>query len=147
MNISELKNSKFLKKEDCDPPVLATITGVEETNVAQESEDPDYRWVIHFKELEKPMVLNTTNGQMIASITGTLNDTSDDQSDRWIGQKVVLYNDPNVMFKGKITGGIRVRAPKVKPGSAAELETPPQKSDPDWRVPDARTPEEDNIPY
>lgn len=153
MNINSLKNSKFLKKEDCDPPVLVTISSVELQNVAQEGQEHDERYVVVFEELEKPMVLNSTNGQLIAMITGTDGDSSDDQSDRWIGKKIVLYNEPNVTYKGKLTGGIRVRAPKGKAvgkpaaGSAAELETPAAPSDPDWRIPDQRTEEENNIPY
>jgi hypothetical protein len=37
-----------------------------------------------------------------------------EDTDDWTGKKIVLYNDPNVSYAGKIIGGIRVRAPKVK---------------------------------
>lgn len=52
------------------------------------------------------MVLNSTNGQLIAQILKS------DETDLWKGQKVVLYDDPSVSFGGKLTGGIRVRAPR-----------------------------------
>lgn len=106
MHISGLKNSNFLKKEDCDPPILVTIASVTEENVAKEGAPQEMKWSVHFDESDKPMVLNSTNGQLIARITGS------EETDEWSGYKVVLYNDPNVSFQGKLTGGIRVRAPK-----------------------------------
>jgi len=104
--VNDLKSSNFLTKEDVDPPVKATITKYEEMNVALESQAPEMKWVLHFKELDKPMVLNITNGQRIQVITG-----SDDFKD-WIGQTITLYNDKTVAFAGKITGGIRVYVPQ-----------------------------------
>ena len=113
-NISELKKSNFLKKEDCGPGILVTIKSVTEENVAKEGAPPEEKWCIHFNELEKPMVLNSTNGQLIAAITGQ------DDTDNWTGHKVVLYNDPTVSFGGKIMGGIRVRAPKGRAAATAK---------------------------
>ena len=69
-------------------------------------------------ECDKPMVLNSTNGQIIAQITGS------DDTDHWTGHKIVLYNDPNITFAGKLTGGIRARAPKNQPAKAAPAPTP-----------------------
>lgn len=108
MNVNDLKKSKFLKKEDVTPPVLVTIAGCEEVNVAKEGVEPEMRWALHLKEMDKPLILNSTNGQIIAAISGS------EESDDWIGKKIVLYNDPNIFFGGKMTGGIRVRAPKQK---------------------------------
>lgn len=104
--LHEMMESKFLKKEEVEPAVLATIARISKANVAKEGADPEYKWTMAFEELDKPMVLNSTNLQMIAVICGS------EDSDDWVGQKVVLYNDPNVSFGGKITGGIRVRKPK-----------------------------------
>jgi len=106
-NVQDLKKSKFLTQKDVQPPVLATIDSFEEVNVAKEGADPEMRITVNFKELEKPLVLNSTNGQIIAMITGS------QESDNWIGKKIVLYNDPMVSFGGKLTGGIRVRPPKL----------------------------------
>ncbi len=33
------------------------------------------------------------------------------QTAGWIGKPVILYVDPNVMFSGRLVGGIRVRIP------------------------------------
>lgn len=105
-NVNDLKQSKFLTQKDVTPPVLVTIRAWEQVNVAKEGVDPDLKYALHFNELEKPMVLNSTNGQIIASIAAS------GEFDDWIGKKIVLYNDPNISFAGKLTGGIRARAPK-----------------------------------
>ena len=107
MNVNDLKESKFLKQSDVGGGTLVTIGSVEQNNVAKEGAEPELKWCVHFNELEKPLVLNSTNGQLIAKITGS------DDSEGWTGKKVVLYTDPNVSFGGKIVGGIRVRAPKA----------------------------------
>jgi hypothetical protein len=106
MHISSLKNSNFLKKEDCDRPVLVTISNVTQENVAKEGAPQELKWCLHLEEFDKPMVLNSTNGQLIARITGS------EETDDWTGSRIVLYHDPSVSFGGKIIGGIRVRAPK-----------------------------------
>lgn len=117
MHISALRESNYLQKHDVEPPVLVTIKGdLTQENLAKDGDAPDNKWVIRFKELEKPMVLNSTNGQLIAMATGS------DNSEDWNGKQIVLYNDPNVSFQGKLTGGIRVRAPK-KTGPAQVTES------------------------
>lgn len=105
-NINVLKTSKFLKKEDCNPPILLTITDCTEENVAKEGAPEESKWCLHFKETDKPLVLNSTNGQIIAGFVGSEN------TEDWVGHKVVLYHDPSVSFGGKLIGGIRARAPK-----------------------------------
>lgn len=108
-HISALKSSKFLTKQDVTPPILVTIQDCVEVNVAQEGAPQDLKWALHFNETEKPLVLNSTNGQIIAGFLGKEN------TDDWKGHKVVLYHDPNVSFGGKLIGGIRARAPKNQP--------------------------------
>lgn len=104
--VNDLKDNRFLTKEDVEPDVLATISSYDRMDVSMESEPRKDKWVLRFKELDKPLVLNVTNGQLVAAIVGS------DDFDRWIGQEIVLYNDKTIMFQGKLTGGIRVRASK-----------------------------------
>lgn len=125
-NVNDLKKSSFLKKEDCGAGILVTIKAYEQINTAKEGAPEEIKWALIFDELEKPMVLNSTNGQIIEKITGS------GDFDNWIGHKVVLYDDPNVSFAGRITGGIRVRAPKTaRPaapsGGRADSVRPPTK--------------------
>jgi hypothetical protein len=105
-NVNDLKTSKYLKKEDVGDGVIVTIKGYEEVNVGMQGAAPDYKWALFFNELEKPMVLNSTNGQLLQNITGS------GEFDDWIGKQVVLYDDPSIAYAGKITGGIRVKAHK-----------------------------------
>ena len=118
MHISELKQSKYLKKEDAGPGILVTVKEVTQENVAKEGAEPEYKYIVHFDDAEKGMVLNNTNGQLFAKILGS------EESDDWIGTKVVLYEDPSITFGGKLVGGIRVRAQRNVP-TAPKAATPP----------------------
>lgn len=117
-NISVLKSSKYLKKEDCGPGILVTITGCTEENVAKEGSPEELKWCLHFAETEKPMVLNSTNGQIIAGFVGS------DNTDDWVNRKIVLYADPNITFGGKLIGGIRARAPRTPQAAPARPAQP-----------------------
>lgn len=110
---SEMRESKFLKKEDVGKGVLVTITGCVRKNTAMEGAEPEHKWCLTFQELDKPFVVNVTNAAICEKIFES------DDTDDWIGKRLVLYTDPNVSFQGKLVGGIRVRAPK--PGAV-----PPQ---------------------
>jgi hypothetical protein len=111
-DISTFTESKFLKRADVGAGKLLTISECSQQNVAKSSEAPEMKWCLFFSETDKPMVLNRTNAELVGMITGERN------SDNWGGHKVVLYDDPSVSFGGKLTGGIRVRAPRNKTAPA-----------------------------
>lgn len=113
MNISELKTSRFLKKEDVGDGVIVTITNVTQENVAQEGAPAEMKWCAHFKEVDKPIVLNATNGLILATITGS------EESDGWIGKRFELFNDLSVVFQGKV-GGLRFRKASAAQSQAAD---------------------------
>jgi hypothetical protein len=117
-NIHDLKQSKFLTKNDIGTGVLVTIGSYAQVNAAAAGADPEMKYALSFHELDKPLVLNSTNGQLIAAIAGS------EEFDDWIGRKIVLYFDPNVSFGGKLTGGIRVRAPKPQAVAPAPAPAP-----------------------
>lgn len=104
--IHEMIDSKFLKKEDAGEGILVTITGVDQQNVGK-TDSPELKWVCLFKEC-KPLVLNSTNLALIERALGS------DDSDDWIGKKIVLFNDENVSFGGQVTGGVRVDVNRTK---------------------------------
>lgn len=110
---SEMRESKFLKKEDVGAGALMTVSSCEQYNVAKEGAPPEHKWCLTFEESDKPLVLNSTNIQLCERIFGS------DDTDAWIGKKIVLYTDPNVSYQGKVIGGIRVRAQRVKPQPVA----------------------------
>lgn len=114
MNIANLKNSRYLSRADVATPILVTIKSVVQEDVGMEGEAEKLRWVMYFAEAEKGLVLNSTNGQLIAQFLKS------DETDHWIGQKVVLYDDPSVSFGGKLTGGVRARAPRGQAAAASK---------------------------
>ena len=124
MKIGEMKPSKYVKKEDVEDGVIVTIKSISEDNVAMENEEPEMKFILHFAEDIKPLVMNWTNIQLCAKATGS------EDTDDWKGKKIVLYNDPNVSFGGNITGGVRIRsaeqkAPKPAPAKGYDEKNPP----------------------
>ena len=121
--IGEMRESKFLKKEDVGKGSLGTIASCVQMNVAMDGAPQDMKWCLTFREIEKPLVLNSTNIQLCAQICGS------EDTDDWIGKRIVLYTDPNVSYQGKLIGGIRCRAPKptaaVAPVAPVEAEDIP----------------------
>ena len=117
---SEMRESKFLKKEDVGAGALMTVESCEQYNVAKEGAPPEHKWCLTFTETDKPLVLNSTNIQLCEQIFAS------DNTDEWVGKHVVLYTDPSVMYAGKVVGGIRVRAPK----KGAKLPAPTAKHPP-----------------
>ena len=113
MNIDDLSESKFLTKKDCGRGILVTITEIRMQNVARQNEPAENKAIVYFAEAEKGLACNKINREVIASIVGSRD------TDHWRGHKVVLYDDPNIIYGGKVTGGIRVRAPRPQPGVAS----------------------------
>ena len=132
MKLGQMTESKYLKQADVPAPVLVTIKGFTRVNVAQQDEAPEHKWTISFAEFEKPMVLNSTNIQLLGVATGT------DDTDEMVGRKVVLYTDPNVSYGGKLVGGLRIRAVRQKTPAAAPVPAPATAADPF---------EDDDIPF
>ncbi len=118
MKLGQMTESKYLKQADIPQPVLVTISGFTRVNVAQDGEAPEHKWTISFVELDKPMVLNSTNIQLLGVATGT------DDTDEMVGRKIVVYTDPNVSYGGKLVGGLRIRASRQKPQAAAAAPAP-----------------------
>lgn len=75
--------------------------------MAKEGAPEEIKHIMFFKEAEKGLVLNSTNGNLIAKFLG-------EETDDWTGHQVVLYDDPTVSFGGKLVGGIRCRQPRNK---------------------------------
>jgi hypothetical protein len=115
--VSEMIVSKFLAKSDFEEDQVCTIKSVGVEEVAQ----GETKWVMYFKEHLKPMVLNVTSIRVLEQAFG-------DDSDHWIGNKVMVYVDPNVSFQGRVVGGLRLRPPKKGPKPPV---MPPPKTETD----------------
>src|SRR5690242_14125679 len=120
MKISDMLPSKYIKQGDVPQPMLVTIRKLSQADVSQQNESEDLKWTVKFDELDKPMVLNSTNRKRTAKALG-------DDTDAWIGKQMVLYVDENVEFGGEIVGGLRLRAPKTKTGAPAKAPEPAGK--------------------
>ena len=115
--VSEMIVSKFLRKEDFDEDMVATIKGVRLEDVGNQGEQ---RWVLYFREMQKGMVLNVTTIRVLEGAYG-------DDSGGWVGKRVMIYVDPNVSFQGRVIGGLRLRvskkaAPAPAPAPAAHAD-------------------------
>lgn len=115
MKITELTSSKFLKGSDFEEPALCTIKDVTKENVAKPNEPKKERGVMYFEEYEKGLVMNATNLKRAAAALGS------EDTDDWLGKKIVVYYDENVEFGGDIVGGVRLRAPKTKPAAESPI--------------------------
>lgn len=118
-NVDDLKTSKFITKSDIGKGLLLTIKKWVKTDVSMENQAEDMKYCLIFEEIPKPFVLNQTNGKLIQVIVGSAD------FDDWVGEKIVMFIDPTVMFAGEMKGGIRVRAPK----NQAQAEPEPPKDD------------------
>jgi hypothetical protein len=85
---------------------------------------------VYFKGKEKGLVLNKTNGNMIAEVAG------DDDTDNWGGASIVLY-PTRVDMQGKRVDAIRVDKPE--PGQGRTPTPPPP--------PPAPFDDDENVPF
>ena len=110
--ISQMVDSKYLKQADIEDETIVTISKVGQANIGKEDGPVDMKWLIRFKEFDKPMVLNRTNIALLGNFCG-------DDTDDWLGKQVIVYNDESIQFQGKVTGGLRFKRLKAKPKNAA----------------------------
>ena len=102
--INEMLPSSYLKQTDFDESgTIVTVQNILEKNVARQDEPVEMKWLVHFVEFEKAMVLNTTNINALSKACGS------DDTDDWTGKEVIVYVDPTIGYGGKITGGLRIR--------------------------------------
>jgi len=102
MRRSEAFKSRYLGRDDLAAPTRATIDTVRMESIQSDDALED-KAVMFFREPNiKPMIVNSTNWQVCEDAFGG-------DSDDWAGNVIEVYVDPGVMFKGKRTGGVRVR--------------------------------------
>lgn len=136
-NIKDMLPSNYLKQADFDQDYIVTVRRLEHKNIAMEGKPIELKWLAHFDEFDKPMVLNTTNIQLMAKAC------SSDNTDDWIGKEIIVYTDPNVSFGGELVGGLRIKKAQVaapaKPKVAARAAPA--------NIPDSESFANQDIPY
>lgn len=107
--VKDMIQSKYLSKGDFDEDQICTIKGVKQENLAKDDQPEELRWVLFFRDAPVPkgMVMNVTTIRVLEQAFGG-------DTDQWVGNKVVVYVDPNVSFGGKVVGGLRLRISKQK---------------------------------
>ena len=118
--VSDMIQSKFLRKEDFDEDRIMTIRGVKLEDMP--GDDGQQKWVLYFREEAKGMALNVTTIRVLEKAFG-------DDSDQWVGKKVKVYVDPNVSFGGRVVGGLRLMPPK-NTAQRAPAPPPPEERPP-----------------
>lgn len=113
--IGEMIESKYLKQSDVQHESVVTIQKVGKANVAREGDEPEYKWLVRLEEFSKPMVLNATNIKRLARACES------DDTDNWIGKRVVLYVDPDIEFAGNVVGGLRFKGQAAPPQTRQQM--------------------------
>lgn len=109
MNIDSAFPSAYLKASDLGTSQpLVTIDRVEVEPVGR---DREMKPVLYFRGKEKGVVLNKTNSNMIATVTGS-RDTDD-----WTGCQIRLYAT-TTEFGGETVECIRIKAPGAQKAPA-----------------------------
>jgi hypothetical protein len=97
--------SPYLKADDLPTPKTLTIESSEIVSFKGEDGEPDRDSVLlKFAEVDQGIVAGKPSLKQLVEIFGT------DETDEWIGKRVVAFVDKNVQFKGKKMACIRFRA-------------------------------------
>lgn len=110
MRRHEALPSKFLAKEDFDPPVTVSIVRVAIEEVQGEG-NTENKPILYITGPSSPVdttrgiVLNGINWDTCVEITGM------EDCDEWSGARIEIFHDPSVRYGSRKVGGIRIRQP------------------------------------
>lgn len=104
-----------------DGDQILTIKDVYEQEVRSKDSGTETKLTVIYEETDLPMVLNRTNADMIARVTGT-SYTGD-----WIGKKIKVGSSKVRAF-GDVFDAIRVRDEKITAASTEKATTPQLKA-------------------
>lgn len=107
MNAATMFPSKYLAGVDFeDEDQILTIKELDEEEFDDKERGKTLKYILWFKEEDKPLILNKTNVNNLIGLFGP-------ETDDWIGQKVYV-GASEVDFQGKTTMAVRIRIKKVK---------------------------------
>ena len=114
MKLTDLYPSRYLKAEDIKgKDRTLTIKGITMEPLGQEK---DEKPVLTFTNSDKQLVLNKTNGLVVASLYG-------EDTDAWIGKHITIFAT-RVPFGGKLVDSIRVRERAAAAPTAGDEDLP-----------------------
>lgn len=119
MDASMYTGGRYLKKEDLGPARShsGTIRKVFETEM-----DEERKLALIISGLDKALLLNATNIKRLIQGYGT-------ETNGWAGKPITVYVDDEVMMKGQIVGGLRVRVTEQQAAAAAPAQAASEPAD------------------
>jgi hypothetical protein len=132
-DLDQVYGSKFLSANDIGTRKVRTkILKVRKEELRGNDGAKRVRFVLYLEGIDKGLVLNAINKDRLVASLGRV-------PANWKGASVGVFVDPDVVFGGKKTGGVRLRvlepiqvkpAPKPAPTKAPAPEWPEQPDDP-----------------
>jgi hypothetical protein len=114
-DLDDLYGSKYLGATDLgDKKIRTRIAKVRKETLQQQGKEPRAKFVIYFTSLDKAMVLNATNKNVLVEALGR-------DPTKWSNAEVGLYTELT-QFAGKPVKGLRIKvlsAPKAATKPAA----------------------------
>ncbi len=107
---------KYINKEVlADGPQQFTIQGVSKTTFEAKNGRPAEEVLqLEFADDRTFSLSTKINIRILINAFGR-------STANWVGQEIILYVDPNVMFGTSLVGGVRVRIPDLKAALAADM--------------------------
>ena len=101
-------DGKYMKWQElpAGEDLILTIASYEQAEFEGKNGRDEKKWILNFKEVDKGLCLNATNGKTLCKLFG-------DEMDDWKGNKVALYVKDDVEFGGELVSAIRIRPKKV----------------------------------
>lgn len=118
--IKDLYPSKYLKADDVDE-MGGEVRAVIKALKIEELQDPEHgkqdKPILYFLRMDKGLVLNKTNAEIIATAHGP-------DTDNWVSKEILLITEPVTAF-GQTKPAIRVRVPRKSPAAKPAAEPTP----------------------
>lgn len=101
----ELMDKSFLGAWDVPltGDLILTIDKVTKETVTLDGGKKEDHMLIHYKEVEKPMICNVINGQTIAQLANS------NYIEDWPGMRIALYAKSGIKVGTKVKDGLRIR--------------------------------------
>ena len=104
MNFNDFRTSTYLTQRDVNNlSRKERRVIVDHVDAEHVGEDKKLKLVTYFANLDKGLVTNITNGEILADIGGSTD------TDEWHGVHCEIYVNSDIGYGGKRTGGIRLR--------------------------------------
>ena len=108
MNVRDMYPKKYASGADlAGREVVVTISSVSKERMTPPNSPPAEKYVIHFRETKRGVVLSKTLAEQIAAATGF------DDTDHWAGKTITLYPE-SIMVAGNRREVIRAKETRIE---------------------------------